>query len=146
MNTKKTLLVALDLGPRSDAIVNETIALADSLGATIHLVHVFTLQDKHETVLTSPNLYAHLKTSNHSLLAAAAARCRARGRLGTMLWHEGDPISQILLTAAAVDADMIVIGASRRGAATRSVTEAVVRKAQCSVVVVRQKRSSAEDN
>ena len=150
MKTKKTLLVALDFGPHSDAVLHDTIALAELLDATIHVLHVFTLQDKDETVSLSPNLFAHLKTSRHSLLRAAAARCRARGRLGTFLWHEGDPAAQILLTATAVDADMIVIGASRRGPLVRvrlgSVAEAVVRKALCTVMVVREKRSSTQDN
>ena len=150
MNPRKKLLVALDFGPHSDAILYEALELAESIDATIHVLHAFTLQDMDETVSLSPNLFAHFKTSRHSLLLVAGARCRARGRLGTLLWHEGDPAAQILLTAAAVDADMIVIGASRRRPLTRlrlgSVTEAVVRKAECTIMVVREKRSAAADN
>jgi nucleotide-binding universal stress UspA family protein len=150
MNDSKTLLVALDFSPHSDAALTETLGLADLIDARVHVLHVFTLEDQRETVPTSRNLYTHLKTSRRTQLEAAAARCRAKGRLGTLLWSKGDPAAQILLTADAIAADMIVVGASGRNMLTRlrlgSVAEAVVRRAECTVIVVRHKTGANDDN
>jgi nucleotide-binding universal stress UspA family protein len=120
------------------------------IDATIHLLHVFTLQDKRERALMSHNTYAYLKTAEQSQLQAARSRCRARGRRGSVLWHEGDPATQILLAAAALQADLIMMGACARRLLQRvrlgSVAEAVIRKAPCTVMVVRDKAAGAQAN
>lgn len=150
MNDHKTLLVALDFGPYSDAVLDEAMGIAEMVDARIHLLHVFTLQDKHEKSLMSHNSYVYMKNAQQSQLQAARARCRVSGRLGTALWHEGDPAAQILLAASALDADMILVGASSRRLLERlrlgSVAEAVIRKAPCTVMVVRDKAAGGQSN
>ncbi|HET8931906.1 MAG TPA: universal stress protein [Polyangiales bacterium] len=146
MNHRKTLLLALDFGPHTETVLNETIAFADVLEATLHVIHVLALLDKR----MSRNTYAYFNRSKQAQLAAAGARCRAHRRLGSLLLHEGDPASQILLAADALAADMIVMGARARRPARRiehgSVIETVLRKAACTVVIVRNQVAVHDDN
>ena len=146
MNDRKTLLVALDFGPHSDAVLSESIALADRIEAMLHLIHVFTPLDTR----MSRNTYAYLNSSKHAQLSAAGARCRARKRLGSVMLHEGDPTAQILLAAEAICADMIVMGARARAVSTQlrldGVVDAVIGKADCTVVIVRDKLGIHKEN
>lgn len=150
MNAHRTLLVALDFGPHTQSVLSEALTIADLLNAKIHLLHVFTLRDKRELAPLSQTTSAYLKNAEHLQLQAAKARCSLRGRLGTVLWHEGDPTAQILHAAEALNADLILIGASSRSARKRArlgcVAEAVIRRAPCTVMVVREKHATVEPN
>ena len=150
MQHRKTLLLALDFDPRSASMLSEALALADSLQATVHLIHVFTLRDKHEPARISLRTRTYYESSARSQLAAAGARCRARGRLGALLWQEGDPAGEILLAAKATSADIIVVGAGRQNIQARSrlgnVAEAVILAASCTVIVLRNNACSSDSN
>jgi nucleotide-binding universal stress UspA family protein len=150
VNTFKTILVALDFGRHSEAALNEALRLADLLKATVHLLHVFTLNDNVQSASTPRGFHNYLQDSEQAQLKAAGSRCRASGKLGAVIWETGDPAGQILLTAEAVGAEMLVLGASGRKFRTRqrlgSVVEAVVRRASCTVLIVRDPSHSHADN
>ncbi|MET0385907.1 MAG: universal stress protein [Polyangiales bacterium] len=136
----KHILVAVDFTPHSSAAVDEAFLLASKFAAKVHMLHVFTLQDKRESELRSRGIGA-LQHDEHGKLETMASARRGSGHLGEVVWCDGDPASQIVLTAKRLNADMIVVGASGRSMLTRlrlgSVAEAVTRDAGCTVLVVR---------
>jgi nucleotide-binding universal stress UspA family protein len=150
VNTFKTILVALDFGRHSEAALNEALRLADLVKATVHLLHVFSLRDKVQVEPASRRFHNYLQDSKQTQLNAAGSRCRALGKLGAVIWETGDPAAQILLTAEAIGAEMLVLGASGRKPRPRqrlgSVVEAVVSRAPCTVMVVRDPTHSHDDN
>jgi nucleotide-binding universal stress UspA family protein len=150
VNTFRTILVALDFGRHSEAALNEALRLADLVKATIHLLHVFTLRDTVQVEPASRRFYNYLKDAKQAQLNAAGSRCRASGKLGAVIWETGDPAAQILLTAEAIGAEMLVLGASGGKPRTRqrvgSVVEALVSRSPCTVMVVRDPTHRNEDN
>jgi len=137
----KSILVPLDFSPQSDTALQEAIHLAEKTGATIHVLHVFSLQEKRETDLSNAGL-EQATTTERLQLEAAANQIKQSANLGEVLWRAGDPAPQILIVAKDVEADLIVIGASGRSGLKRfilgSVAEAVCRDATCNVFVVRR--------
>jgi nucleotide-binding universal stress UspA family protein len=137
MSSPQSILVALDFSPPSIAAVEHAFELAAKFGATVHLLHVFTLQGKSESVAFSAE-----RESERALLDSAANAHRDSGRLGEVLWREGDPAAQIALTAEQQRVDLIALGASGRTGMQRlvlgSVAESVVKTAPCNVLVIRR--------
>jgi len=150
MNAYKTILVALDFSRHSEAALNEALRLAELVEATVHVLHVFTLQDEVGVQPTSRNFHNYMHDAEQAQLKAAGSRCRAAGKLGAVIWNTGDPATQILLTAKAVGAQILVLGASGRAPLSRqrlgSVVEAVLRRAPCTVMVVRYPNELHEHN
>src|SRR5262245_57605812 len=111
MSEPKNILVATDFSPPSEAAVRMAFALAVKTEATVHVLHVFTLQDKTE----SEALTEHAaRAAERRKLDAIADAQRGSGRLGDVLWSDGDPAVEILNAAQAKGADLLVIGASGR--------------------------------
>ena len=79
-------------------------------------------------------------------LAAAARMASARGAGVTVTVATGEPSEHILQEAERTGSDLVVVGARGVGAATRlllgSVSESVLRRASCPVLVVRPSPSS----
>ena len=136
MNDPRHILVPLDFSPFSDAALEEAMRLASKFEATVHLLHVFTLQNQPE----SGSLEAE-RAEERSQLDAAASKFRASGHTAETVWREGDPGPQVILAATQTHADLIVLGSSGRSGWKRlllgSVAEYVVRNATCNVLVVR---------
>jgi nucleotide-binding universal stress UspA family protein len=101
-------------------------------------------------VATSPLLFSDLRTGEVSdphadrrrdqLLADARARLAARGISAATLGRRGDAGRAITEAAAELNADLIVVGTRGRNRMLRlllgSVSDAVVRRAPCDVLVV----------
>jgi nucleotide-binding universal stress UspA family protein len=89
-------------------------------------------------------LEAHegLRQRAQALVARAADRLRQAGFNATTCVAEGNPRDQILCVSAEWPADTIVIGSHGRKGIDRlllgSVSEAIVRRARCSVHVIRE--------
>ncbi|MEI9937551.1 MAG: universal stress protein [Pseudomonadota bacterium] len=137
MPSPQSILVALDFSPHSYVALEHAFALAEKFASTVQLLHVFTLQEKAEsTILTTA------RESEKAQLDSAANAHRGSGRLGQVLWREGDPAAQLVLVAEQEKVDLIVLGASGRTGMTRlvlgSVAESVVKNATCNVLVVRR--------
>lgn len=92
-------------------------------------------------------LREHALTAGHTLVDRTVGRLRAAGFEATGDVLEGDARSSIVDVAAGWNADLIVMGShGRRGldrVALGSVAESVLRRATCSVEIVRSPRQAA---
>jgi nucleotide-binding universal stress UspA family protein len=123
------LLIAIDLSDASRAVVQRAAALARGTGARMEVLHVVT---RDEALARGDDVRAQLTELCRPL---RDAKLPARTHV-----LEGEPAAEILAQARRLDAASIVIG--RRGHCATyermigSVTEAVIRGADCPVEVV----------
>jgi nucleotide-binding universal stress UspA family protein len=137
----KRLLVPTDFSPRSRLAITHATELAQRLGATVELMHAFEtpVNPAPEVAALTP-LPAELRAEIDRELEREAATVREAGVTCevTALW--GDPRKIIARQATERRADMIVMATHGRTglghALLGSVTEAVIRRAPCPVVVV----------
>jgi nucleotide-binding universal stress UspA family protein len=142
-----TTVVAIDFSTSSDAAVDVAFDLAASKGP-VHL-HLLAVQELVAELLPSPHEELRSPIAPlHELAERAVGRFEARqpaSRIEAVVLHSmlGDPAQEIVALAAALDADLIVVGThGRRGVARAfhgSVAEKVIRTAGCPVHVVREK-------
>jgi universal stress protein A len=142
------ILVAIDFSPTADAALAQARALADALGASLHLLHVF--EDPYTTAAYAPEVYAVLPPDfrEHALREAirqldehlGGQEKRAFG--GTTNVVVGSPAREIVRFAAEHGIDLIVVGTHGRSGIAHlllgSVAERVVRTAPCMVLTVRE--------
>ncbi|HND55688.1 MAG TPA: universal stress protein [Pirellulaceae bacterium] len=136
----KTILVSTDFSPSSDAALAMATALARDSGAKLLIVHVEEIP---------------LATGGAEYLYSVPepATQELKKMLGEVVPKDpnvayehrllaGDPAEAIVRTAEADGVDMIVIGTHGRTGLTRllmgSVAEAIVRRAGCPVLTVKQ--------
>lgn len=147
MNLPTSILVPTDFSPQADQALDYACALADRLGATIHLVSVISIP-----ALGVPELGAAMASSvidsmvddNQRALDRVADQCRARGKVGEVLLRTGDARDVIGQAAEEVKADLIVMGTHGRRGLSRallgSVAEYIVRTSNVPVLTVRGPR------
>ena len=148
MITIKTILVPTDFSECSDAAVKYGRAMADTFGASLHLLH--GVQDPY----TQPWAAEAVPAPLGDMLAQWQAQARVRlqelmpegARADVMVAVQvGSPFQEIVRYAEEQAIDLIVIGTHGRGPLGHmllgSVAEKVVRKAPCPVLTVRQKES-----
>ncbi|MFP5501260.1 MAG: universal stress protein [Candidatus Sericytochromatia bacterium] len=139
------ILVPTDGSDSAKAAIGEAIALAAAFEAEVLLLRVVPLE--HEADVTaigasglSP-MRSEAQTEMEAHFAEALAGFEGRGIEPLFEIELGDPASAILERAAAWPADLIVMGSHGRSALKRlmlgSVSDAVVHKAPCSVLVSR---------
>jgi nucleotide-binding universal stress UspA family protein len=140
----KKILVPTDFSECSDAAVKYGRAMAETFGATLHLLHI--VQDPY----TQPWAAEAFPAPLGDMLAQwrEQARVRLQGllpegeRANVMVAVEvGSPFQEIVRYAEDQGIDLIVIGTHGRGPIGHmllgSVAEKVVRKATCPVLTVR---------
>jgi universal stress protein A len=148
----KRILVPTDFSETSDTALTHAGTLADSLEASLHLVHVF--DDPYGNALVaelSPSVYESMRTTE-----LTQARRRLLRRLppadrkqfqGSTAIVTGTPAEAIVDYAADRGMDLIVMGTHGRGGFAHlllgSVAEQVVRTATCPVLTVRAKQAAA---
>lgn len=141
MSLPTSILVATDFGECSKDALADAFRLAAKLDAKVHLVHVFSLQGVTNAAALPTSALDDAAQSAERRLSATAQEYRTTGRLGQVVVHRGDPAPMILLTAEQLRPDLIMLGTHNRHGLSRlmlgSVAEAVVRRAACSVMVVR---------
>jgi universal stress protein A len=141
----KKILVPTDFSECSDAAVQYGRAMAETFGATLHLLHV--VQDPY----TQPWAAEAFPAPLGDMLAQWQAQARARlqellpeaARKDVMVAVQvGSPFQEIVRYAVEQAIDLIVIGTHGRGPIGHmllgSVAEKVVRKAPCPVLTVRE--------
>ena len=149
--TVKSILVPTDFSETADAALAYAKSLAGRLGASLHVLHVFT--DPYVPALYAPGLYMHPYVPMRGETRQRAlddARARLAERLtadeetyfrGTRALVTGLTAKQIVTYAADHDVALIVMGThGRRGVAhllLGSVAEHIVRTAPCPVLTVR---------
>ena len=143
----KSILVPTDFSDTSAVAMNYAIALAESMDACLHVLHVLDNPLAYawgaEAFIEPPaDYYERIEKSareriNRVLSEQQKARFKAQIELCT-----GSPFAEILRYAEEQAIDLIVMGTHGRGAVAHmllgSVAEKVVRKAPCPVLTVRE--------
>jgi len=145
----KTILAAVDGSEVSRRALEEVLAIARAMQASVHVVHV--VQTGVYPVLT-PNeleppdiarqaLLDSLEREADRILADAERQAAAAGLRITVHKHRGHPGAGITALAQELGADLIVVGSHGRGRIDRfflgSVSSYVVDHASSTVMIVR---------
>ena len=140
----RNILVPIDFSNCSRKALRYALALAEGHETSITLVYVMYTP----MLIGEPSPSDHLQTSNETRANAqrelsALAATEVRGQvIAKSLVRAGSPPVEILKVAQNISADMIVISTHGRTglkhALLGSVTEHVVRRAPCPVLVVRE--------
>jgi nucleotide-binding universal stress UspA family protein len=145
------ILVALDLTPAADRVLDCARAVAGAAGATAHLVHVleepFTTGGPYEFHLPdTPERRERRYTQVRAKLSGLAAQLQAASVHTTIEVRSGRATEEIEKAARDYGVDMIVMGThARRGLQhllIGSVAEEVIRGACCPVLTVRAHQDS----
>lgn len=144
------ILCPVDFSEFSTAALEHAAAIARWYGATVTAAHVFPDAAARVTVdplAGGPLPGADLRDDLASDLRERAARLRDSGVSSDTAILEGDVVSEILGLAQTIAADLIVMGThGRRGYEQwllGSVTERVLRKADCPVLTVPRAAATA---
>lgn len=141
------ILVPTDFSACADDALAYALTLADQVGASVRLVHVFDDPDavglySHMYVPMPPELRAEIMTNVHRELTARAATGRQQMASEVLT---GAPAKAIVDAARQHQCDLIVMGThGRHGMAhllLGSVAERVLRAAACPVLVVRRPKA-----
>lgn len=136
----RRILLATDLSGSSDAASIQALELARSLTAQLVVVSVIDPATDPVTGLRGTRI-DRLRAARLEAAQALVARGRHDGVRVTFLVWEGDPGEAIVEAAASEQVDLIVVGSHGRGGVGRlllgSVSDYVVRRAPCPVLVVR---------
>jgi len=144
------LLAAIDFSELTEPVVREAAKLAGALHAELVLLHV------HSPVSPALDLYPETEIvslpaggdplpdgtppTDTERLQAIAAPLRAMGIPSTTITVAGDEVESIISESLKSHADMIVMGSHGHGALFHllvgSVSEGVVRRSECPVVIV----------
>ena len=134
--TINKILLPIDFSVPSDRAAGYAAALARSLGASIHLVHV--LEDVSQAT--------RYEDSRAKLLALTASLAPAAARTSVEV-RSGRPAAAIIDAAIDYGCDLIVMATHGRSGVSHlvlgSVAEEVIRHARCPVLAVRQSGAAA---
>ena len=138
------LLVGIDFSKYTDTIVEKTQEIAKALSAKVWLLHVaqpepdfvgFDADPKPERDAVARQF--HLE---HTEIQTIADKLRMEGLDTTALLVQGATAKTILKQASKLGADIIIVGSHGRGALRQllvgSTSEAVLRHAECPVIVI----------
>jgi nucleotide-binding universal stress UspA family protein len=139
------LLVPVDGSDAAMAAVDEAIALADRVTATIHGLYVVDAASYHGFT-TEDIAIETLEHEGDAALADLRERCESHDLPVETTMTAGHPAEEILAYAAENDVDVVVMATHGRRGLDRyllgSVTERVVRQSDVPVLTV---RSTGED-
>jgi nucleotide-binding universal stress UspA family protein len=141
MSLPKIILVPTDFSTAAEAALDEALALATALGASVYLLHAYQLPI---TGVPDPVVLAEI---DQRVLAwalgeldACIGRRKDRGVTIVPLLRQGDARQAALDVAEEISADLIVMGTHGRHGVARaligSVAEAVVRTSRVPVLTV----------
>jgi nucleotide-binding universal stress UspA family protein len=135
----RTIALATDLTPASDAATRDAIDLARRLAARLVLINV--VEQRRLSGIGRHERIDQARAEREAALLPLVRRARDAGVDASFLVWSGDRASGILAAAAAEGADLIVVGTHGRDLAGRlllgSVSDQLVHDAPVSVMVVR---------
>ena len=155
----KQLLAAVDFSKNTDAVLDQAASLAKALGVKLWIVHVASDETRamaYEStqfpgyapefinmpgdVKLARNLTADEIKREHSQLLGISSKLREEGVDTQSILLKGDAAKLILEKAAELPAEIIILGSHGHGllhkALLGSVSEAIIRHARCSVLIV----------
>ena len=148
MITIKNVLVATDFSPASETALLYARALARTFNGTLHAIHVvenvkgrFAYADAAVAAFGDGDLQAELEEAGRRQLDALIDECDRRELRAVPVVRVGHNIaSTIAEYAREANIDVVVVGATGRGAIDRvllgSVADKVIRRAPCPVLAV----------
>jgi nucleotide-binding universal stress UspA family protein len=148
MRPIRTILLATDLTAASREATDRAIDLASRLEARLLMVNV--LEKRRLSGGGAHERVDQARSERETLLVKTVRTARDAGVNAEFLLWDGDPGDAIAAAAEAEHADLVVVGTRGRSGAERmllgSVSDHVVRHAECPVLVVRpHKRPPADD-
>ena len=144
------ILVPLDFSEVTLEVIDQASLLARSLDAKLWLIHVATPEPEFIGYETGPQTVrdrvALELRQEHRSTQQVAEKLRRSGLDVTALCPQGATVRTILQEAEKLDVDLIVMGSHGRGALHRallgSVSEGVLHKATCPVMIIPVKREA----
>lgn len=129
-----TILVPVDGSDPSNRAVEHALEIAERFTATVHAIHVVDTHRYGEPTLSSTELVLdELEDRGHALIDDLVERADNVGVTVEGRVCHGDPASEIVAHAEAVDADLIILGAQgrshRQTGHLGSVADRVIRRA-----------------
>lgn len=146
MSRIRRILAATDFSKTSGKALSEAIDLAKVTGATLTVVHAYVplvplVPEQYIEAGTWDRIDSETRRWAERQLVKLAERARKSGVRASSLLVVGDPSRQIVRTARAIRADLIVVGTHGRRGLTKfflgSVAERVVATAACPVMTIR---------
>jgi nucleotide-binding universal stress UspA family protein len=143
----RTIVVALDASNGASDVLAKAAAISRG-GAALHIVHVFRASnlDRARAGAPRPSADAIEEAKDHLASFVKSAQSRTRSEV-TGHFSVGDPQTEILRVCDHVQADLLVVGTHDYHGLERlilgSIAETLVRKAHCSVMVVRSRKSTS---
>lgn len=145
MKTIRTILFPTDFSDSSTVAWKHALLHAEKHRARLVVVHVVhRMPNDYQfliVAMTPAQIYEALKERAEQKMARLTKEAKSKGVACEALIREGQPFVQIIRCAREVKADIIVMGSHGRTGLAQvligSVAEKVVRKAPCSVLVVR---------
>ncbi|MEX2216885.1 MAG: universal stress protein [Phycisphaeraceae bacterium] len=140
----KTILVAVDLSDVTQPLLSTAAALAKAMQSSVYLVHVAAPEPTFVTYEPGPDHERQFRAQQlrveHRDLQKLAEDMEKSGVEAEPLMVSGPTVLKLLEEADRLKADLIVIGSHGHGALYHllvgSVTDGVIRKAKCPVMVV----------
>jgi nucleotide-binding universal stress UspA family protein len=143
----RTILLATDLTAASREATDRAIDLAARLEARLLIVNA--LEKRRLSGSGAHERVDQARGERETLLVKVVREARDAGVTAEFLVWEGDPGDSIAAAVVAEHADLVVVGTRGRSGAERmllgSVSDHVVRHAECPVLVVRPSRRHAQD-
>jgi nucleotide-binding universal stress UspA family protein len=149
----RTILVPTDFSRHSECAVRYACALAERMGASIHLLHVLTEvmpvgPDPMLAPVLPPEYFRETEAASREALANLIAPSWPRPAAIESSVRWGTPVDVIVDQAATIGADLIVIATHGRTGLSHvllgSVAERIVREATCPVLTVREPKARKE--
>lgn len=138
------VIVPTDFSPCASAALSYAVALAEPQGGSIHLIHV--VHPSATGLDDSVALSREVSACFQDRLAALSEPLAARGVRVYPHTFVGNIDDEILTAAHRYDADLIVIGTHGRSgwghASLGSIAERIVRKAECPVLTVKDRKTA----
>ena len=140
----KTILVPLDFSHASETVLAVVREMAASLGAKVWLIHIEPPEPAFVGYEPGPqhvrDAVAQEAQQNHRRLHDAQEGLQADSVDAEVLLIQGPTVEKILSEADRLGADLIIMGSHGHGAlfdlVVGSVSDGVIRKSPCPVVVV----------
>lgn len=147
----RTILVPIDFSEVTERVVETAGNLAKAFSGKICLLHVAAPDPAFVGWDPGPDVVRHQRATDlrdeHRRIQDLADDLRGRGLDAQALLVQGSTADMILERAAKLEADLIVLGSHGHGALYRallgSISEAVVRKATCPVLIIPVREASA---